>query len=206
MRWFVRSAVALLVAATWTLSGIAGTAVASSPGEESAFLARINALRASVGAGPLTPNAALAAGACVWDAHIMAADALSHDPSLAGQIAQAAPDWSKGGENLGMGGDVNSLFDAFVRSPEHYRNLVDPDFTEVGICVDHNASGKLFTTHRFLARRSHAAPSEDLVRAASAPARPPARATPAAPAQPVLQAQDPPAPTPRRTVWHVFRF
>ena len=99
----------------------------------------------------MTPDAALAATACTWNDQMIAAGTISHDPNLGAAIASVSPNWRKGGENVGMGGTVDSLFDAFVASPGHYTNLVDPQYTRVGVCVGRDANGKLFTTHRFIA-------------------------------------------------------
>ena len=36
-------------------------------------------------------------------------------------------DWAKLGENVGTGPDVGSVMDAFIASPGHYANIVDPN-------------------------------------------------------------------------------
>ncbi len=137
-----------------------GTAAAgaASPADEATFVSKINALRASKGLAALTPDAALAATACTWNDQMIAAGTISHDPNLAAAIASVSSNWRKGGENVGMGGTVDSLFDAFVASPGHYANLVDPQYTRVGVCVGRDANGKLFTTHRFIAIAGDGAP------------------------------------------------
>jgi outer membrane biosynthesis protein TonB len=168
-------------------------------------VADINALRTSKGLAPLTPDPALAATACTWNDQMIAAGTISHDPNLAAAIAAAAPDWRKGGENVGMGGTVSSLFDAFVASPGHYKNLVDPDFSRVGVCVGRDANDKLFTTHRFLGVKAATPPPTTA--AALAPTTPPPTAAPptapttAAPttAAPTTAAPTAPPPTPAPT-------
>ncbi len=141
-------AVAVTAAAAVAAPSTAGAA--STPADEAVFLSKINELRGSLGLAPLTPDPALAATSCTWNDQLIVADALSHDPNLSAAIASVEPNWRKGGENVGMGGTVVSLFDAFVASPGHYKNLVDPEYSRVGICAARSASGKLFTTHRFL--------------------------------------------------------
>ncbi len=173
-------AVAVTAAAGVAAPGTAGAA--STPADEAVFLTKINALRASVGLAALSPDPALAATSCTWNDQLIVADALSHDPNLSAAIASVEPNWSKGGENVGMGGTVDSLFDAFVASPGHYKNLVDPDYSRVGICSARSATGKLFTTHRFLGVRSTPAP----------PPPPP-------PPPPTTAAPPPPPPTPAAT-------
>lgn len=159
---------------------------AASPADEATFVSKINALRASKGLAPMTPDAAVAATACTWNDQMIAAGGISHDPNLAAAIASAVPDWRKGGENVGMGGSVSTLFDAFVASPGHYQNLVDPDFSLLGVCVGRDASGKLFTTHRFVAVPSATVP----------PAPPPTTAAPAPPPPPPTTAAPATAPAP----------
>ena len=42
--------------------------------------------------------------------------------------------------------------DAFIASPGHYANIVDPEFTHIGVGVirDPDNPARLFTTHRFM--------------------------------------------------------
>jgi hypothetical protein len=173
---------------------------AASPGEEADFVARINNLRASQGLPPMTPDAGLAATSCTWNDKMIAAGGISHDPNLAAAIASVFPDWRKGGENVGMGGTVSSLFDAFVASPGHYKNLVDPEFSRVGVCVGRDGNGKLYTTHRFAAVAA-AAPAPPPPPTTAAPPPPPPTAPPTtaapppAPTAPPTTAAPPPAPT-----------
>ena len=59
---------------------------------------------------------------------------------------------------MGQGGDVDSLQQAFVNSPSHYHNLVDPAFNLVGIGVVYGSGGMIFVTVDFM-QRGGAAPS-----------------------------------------------
>jgi hypothetical protein len=198
VRWIARVltaavlAVAVTAAAGVAAPGAAGAA--STPADEAVFLAKINGLRASVGLAALSSDAALAATSCTWNDQLIVANALSHDPNLSAAIASVEPNWRKGGENVGMGGTVDSLFDAFVASPGHYQNLVDPQYSRVGICAARSPSGKLFTTHRFLGVGSAPAPPPP-------PPPPPTTAAPPPPPPPPppTTAAPPPPPTPAPT-------
>ncbi len=178
-------AAAVTAAAGVTAPGLAGAA--STPADEAVFLSKINALRGSQGLAPLSADPALAATSCTWNDQLIVANALSHDPNLSAAIASVEPNWRKGGENVGMGGTLDSLFDAFVASPGHYKNLVDPDYSRVGICSARSATGKLFTTHRFLGVGSSPAPP------------PPPPPTPAPPPPPPPTTPAPPPTTPAPT-------
>jgi len=114
-------------------------------------VSRINDLRASQGLGALEVSPALAGTSCQWNDVMIANGGISHDPGLAGALDTVTTSWKKGGENVGMGGDVDALFRAFVNSPSHYRNLVEPSFNRIGVCVTYSDAGVLFTTHRFMA-------------------------------------------------------
>ena len=65
---------------------------------------------------------------------------------------------------------------AFINSPAHYANLVDPAWTHVGVGVTFAADGRMYTTHNFMALSGGAATSP--APAASAPRRPPRRRPP----------------------------
>jgi hypothetical protein len=160
--------------------------------DEASFVGHINALRASKGLGSLQVSGELTAVARGWSSHMAAAGSISHNPGLAHSVSA---DWRKLGENVGVGYDVDSLWQAFVHSPAHYANLVDPDFGFVGVGDVWAADGRLFTTHDFMA----------LAGAPPPPAAPPPSASPnggsanhpAAAHQPSRSsAAPPPAPAP----------
>jgi hypothetical protein len=151
---------------------------------EADFVGRINELRRGKGLRELTVHGELTDVARRWAEKMASVDEISHNPNLAKQVAA---DWQKLGENVGVGMTVAKLHDAFVRSPAHYRNLVDPDFTHVGVAVVIGRDGALFTTHQFMKLRPGAAAAATK---ASAP-------TTAAPAPPVT------APPERRDVAEV---
>jgi uncharacterized protein YkwD len=129
--------------------GQAPTAVSlPSPGAaEADFIARINQLRSARGLGALSVDPELTTQARQWAATMAGAGRIYHSSDLSGGISA---NWQKLGENVGVGGDVGSLFQAFVNSPTHYENLVDPAYTRVGVGVV-LAGDRLYTAHRFMA-------------------------------------------------------
>jgi hypothetical protein len=118
---------------------------------EAQFVTLINALRASKGLGTLTVDANLTDIARGWSQQMANAGTISHNPNFPNQVTS---DWQMLGENVGQGYTVQSLFDAFVASPHHYENLVEPSFTRIGVGVVVTASGQIFTSHEFEALRS----------------------------------------------------
>ena len=137
-------AVALLaVGALWSPS--AG-AVPDPAAAEADFVARINQLRTSKGLGPLSVDVELTTLARQWASTMAGQGRIFHASQLS---AGVTADWQKLGENVGVGGEVGPLFQAFVDSPSHYANLVDPLYTRVGVGVV-VAGDRIFTTHRFM--------------------------------------------------------
>jgi hypothetical protein len=152
----------------------AGAAHASSS-EEAGFVARINSLRQSKGLAPLTVDGNLTSIGRNWSQKMLEAGAISHNPSFPSQVTS---NWAKLGENVGHGGSVDSLFQAFVNSPAHYRNLVDPAFTHIGVGVVVGPDGTLWTSHQFMTLAGASAPKVS----SSAPAPTTVRRTSSAPA------------------------
>ena len=135
------------VASVAMVASVAQPASADTPGDEAAFVAKLNGLRASVGLPALQVNGDLTTIARNWSTRMAQAGTISHNPDLA---AQAPSTWMRLGENVGVGPDVDGLHTAFVNSSAHYHNMVDPQFTQVGIGVVRDASGTIFVTVDFM--------------------------------------------------------
>ena len=133
----------LIVALTVLLFPAAAQADTAS--DEGLFVAKINALRASKGLTALQVNGELVAKAGAWSAQMAAAGRIWHS-TLSDGISQ---EWKKLGENVGMGGTVDALHNAFVASPHHYENLVDPAFGAVGIGIVMNGN-TMFVSQVFM--------------------------------------------------------
>ena len=226
----MRRAIAVAIIGMLGAMGLAlGTATpaGAQASVESEFVAKINNLRASKGLGSLSVHGELTSIGRNWAAQMASAGEISHNANFPNQVSA---DWLKLGENVGRGYDVHSLFDAFVASPAHYKNLVDGAFTHVGVGVV-ISNGTIFTSHQFMhlngataARPSASAPAPTSAPRAQAPppraprvTRPPAaprtpaapkpaapKAAPApaaaAPAQAAPPAPAPPAPGPARVL------
>jgi uncharacterized protein YkwD len=123
------------------------TASAPAPEVEGQFISRINGLRASKGLRQLQISGDLVGVARRWTERMVQAGQISHNPNLASEVPGA---WTKLGENVGVGNDVDGLMQAFINSPAHYRNLVDPEWTHLGVGVTLLADGRMFTTHNFM--------------------------------------------------------
>jgi hypothetical protein len=129
-------------------------ASASDPAAETDFVGRINALRASQGAGTLQVHSVLTAKAQAWAAYMAATGCLCHS-NLTDGITVG---WSKLGENVGRGPNVASLQSAFIGSPEHFKNMIDRSFQWVGIGVAYG-QGQMWVAEVFMNGAGPPAPS-----------------------------------------------
>lgn len=98
---------------------------------ENEFVDLINRERSSRGLAPLATHPDLVAGARFQADAIRDAGSLFHNPDL-GSVTTG---WTKLGENVGYGGTVGGLHSAFMNSPGHRANVLDPAYTHVGLGV-----------------------------------------------------------------------
>lgn len=172
-----------------------------SPADEAAFVASLNAVRAANGLQPLQVNGNMTAAARNWAGWMASNGVLQH----AGDIVTGAPgNWTKVGENVGRGGGVQSVFDAFMASPSHRANVLDPSYTQVGVGVVWTTDGLMYTTHRFAAAGAAPPPPPPAPTATPVPPSPtpvPPTPTPVATPQPAPGSggTTPAAPTPTTT-------
>lgn len=135
------SAGAGAAAPTWTLS----------PSDEAEYVAHINEVRAANGLGPLEVDADMTDAARSWTAWMAENTTLAHADDI---VSGAPSDWLKVGENVGRGGSLDAVWQAFLASPSHAANILDPVYDYVGIGVIWTAEGRLYTTHRFASTES----------------------------------------------------
>lgn len=160
---FSTTIVVVVLAAAWALAspGQIGCALAApieqiqqAPGESSAFVAAINNLRASKGLGSLEVDGELTTIANDWATEMAKNDAISHRLDLRAGITAL---WRTLGENVGFGPTVSQLMDAFIASPGHYKNLVDPRFNRIGVGTV-RVGDMLYTSHQFMGLESNSQP------------------------------------------------
>jgi hypothetical protein len=141
-RWLA----SVLVIALATL-GFSASAGADS-GSEQSFLSAINSTRSSAGLGSLKMDSGLQSHARKHTGDMIAADEIYHSSS--GELQSAAGSgWEKLGENVGRGGSVSSLHQAFLDSPGHKANILG-DYNYVGIGTGTSDNGVLYVTVVFM--------------------------------------------------------
>jgi hypothetical protein len=164
----------LLTLATLAATGFLPmtAAFADGPSDEASFVARINSLRAGKGLPGLKVDAGLTSKARGWAQTMADRNLIWHSVLSDGNTA----DWQRLGENVGQGGSVAGLDLAFVNSPLHYKNLVDPTFGSIGLGVVRSADGVIFVAEEFMELRTGAVDPAALVTAPIPAQRPQALA------------------------------
>jgi uncharacterized protein YkwD len=142
--WSVAAALVAVLMLAGTL-----TACESNKAELDAVRNSINASRAAAGLPPLRENVTLDVKADRWAQTLRNACRIWHSNLADG----APPEWRKLGENVGMGGSIQQVHDAYMRSPGHRANILDPAFNQVGTAAvwgNCNGHRTVFTVQVFM--------------------------------------------------------
>ncbi|MEQ8842827.1 MAG: CAP domain-containing protein [Acidimicrobiales bacterium] len=121
------------------------TASPVTPPVELAFLDALNAVRGNEDLVDFTRETALDGLAQSWVENMVQEGELRHSTLIYDVIAGS---WTTAGENVGFGPTTGVIVDAFMDSPGHRANIVNPSFTEVGIGVA-IVDGVVWTAHLF---------------------------------------------------------
>lgn len=152
-RRLVRSMGSLLVALIVALIvplAMAGSAGATVVDDERAFHELVNYARGQNGLAGLTRDSAADSVARTWTASMIRSGTLSHNPNLVAEVERDVTlQWSRLGENVGVGWDVWSLHNAFMNSPGHRANVLG-DYNRVGIGALRGGDGRLWVTFVFI--------------------------------------------------------
>jgi len=150
------------------------------PSDEGDLVARIRQTRAAKKIRTLSVRSALVRLAEKHSAEMAARGAIFHTASLATSV----DGWSYLGENVAAGVSIDEIHQAFMRSPLHRSNILEPRYDVVGVGVV-RAKGVVYVTEIFVGaspvkarivlpqRSSHRAPlaRSEAVRAVAAPVR-----------------------------------
>ncbi|MGH8889687.1 MAG: CAP domain-containing protein [Acidothermaceae bacterium] len=122
----VLAALSIAVTAVAGSMAIATPAFASSSGD---LAAATNSARAAAGLPALQIDGQLSAVAQAWAQQLAASNTLSHNGALRSQVSN----WTYLGENVGFAGDVPTVQQAFMNSPDHRSNILNPHYTLMGV-------------------------------------------------------------------------
>lgn len=108
---------------------------------------RTNEVRAQRGLPALAFDSRPHAIAREWSSRMASSATLAHNPNYARQLSGSGVNWSTAGENVGRG-DLATIFEMWMASPSHARNIVSADFTAFAVgCVAHG--GQVWATQNF---------------------------------------------------------
>jgi uncharacterized protein YkwD len=99
--------------------------------KELGFVQKLNDVRRAAGRVGLRLDPELSRAARYHTWQMADVDKLYHTP--ADNLKRRVTNWVVLGENVGVGGTVESLHNAFMASPAHKDNIMLPGFTHVGI-------------------------------------------------------------------------
>ena len=112
-------------------------ALPGDPGaDEACFVQQTNATRAALGLSILPVSGSLAGEARAHTQAMASSNSLYHSTA-----EQYAGNWVGLGENVGVGPTCDDIERAFLASPHHYENIVDPKWTSIGVGVVPNVEG-----------------------------------------------------------------
>lgn len=180
------SLVTAALAASMMVALSPAPATASGP-NTSNILSAVNSSRASVGRRPLSLRSDLSGVAYRWSQKMAASGTLKHNPNLTGQVSG----WRWVGENVGYGPDWRAVENAFMNSPGHRSNILDKDYSQIGIGVVVKG-GRVWITQVFRAPSGSASASKPK----SKPAAGRTKTTAPKPRATTAKAARKPAPTP----------
>ncbi len=132
------------VVAAGLVVGAGGAPAEASSSNASYFVNAINAQRVAHHRAKLKVSAEMTRAAQRWASSMAHSNKLAHNPRLASWVGN----WRYLGENVGLGYSVSSLEAAFYASPHHRDNMLDSDFTEIGVAVV-VVNGKMWVAEEF---------------------------------------------------------
>lgn len=140
-----------LIVATLVLTGLtlAATPASALSSQESQFTSLINKERSSRSIRTLTVYSDLVAVARRHSARMAEKGTIWHNPNLGTEVSG----WTVVGENVGMGGTVSDLHQAFMNSPGHRANILDREYNQIGVGVVVK-DGTIYVTEVFAQRKT----------------------------------------------------
>lgn len=108
---------------------------------------QINSARSANGVAALTAFSPAQNKAQAWAQYLAQQGSLSHSNLPDGY---SGVQWCQLGENVGMGPDLASIQTAFMNSPGHRANILNPVYNNVGTGVVQASNGYYFVVQEFV--------------------------------------------------------
>lgn len=107
----------------------------------------VNQSRNANGLPSLRLNIDLYLQAAAWSNQLANDQYLHHRTDLSQGIGYS---WRVLGENVGRGASIEQVQNAFMNSPAHRANVLDPRFDTIGIGVTRDANGQYWIVQEFM--------------------------------------------------------
>jgi hypothetical protein len=118
---------------------------ASAGGDASSMTSMANGERTERGLRAYAISGELASVAQSWASKMAKSGKLAHNPNLSSQVKG----YRYVGENVGYGANAAQIHGALMKSPGHKANILDRDFTQIGVGAARDAKGNLWITQVF---------------------------------------------------------
>jgi uncharacterized protein YkwD len=119
-------------------------------GDIAAVVDHHNANRMAAGLAPLSYNSCLGGLAQLYSNQLATVLLyLVHQADLGGLVGGCLPDWRRAGENIGYSNTAADVADGFWNSPHHQDNIMNADFTQIGVGAVRSADGRIWITVLF---------------------------------------------------------
>src|SRR5215468_9726225 len=154
LRVLVSLALAAILVLCFVATSFAAPAARPSSSAEQMLYDAVNRERASLGLNQLQWDTALANAARLHTSLLAEHDALSHrfngEADLQKRLRMAGANFRLVAENVAQAPDVESLHIAWMNSPPHRANILDPQVNAIGIAIERRGE-EYFATQDFSA-------------------------------------------------------
>jgi uncharacterized YkwD family protein len=124
--------------------------------DESRILQLVNAERAKAGAKPLSANSACTKLARMKSQDMVDNNYFSHQSPTYGSpfdmLKANNVSYMYAGENIAMNQSADAAFKAWMNSEGHRKNILNPNFTELGVGIAPKGNGSYIYTQLFIGR------------------------------------------------------
>lgn len=135
------------------LLGLSGSAQTAPSAQERQLVDELNRSRSEAGLPPLKLDLMLVEAAREHSARMADQRKLTHvlpeESRVAQRIASTGLNFNRSGENVGYNTDFNGLHPAWMKSPGHRANILDPRYNSVGIGLMRGSDGTYWATQDF---------------------------------------------------------
>jgi len=138
-----------LLAVLVLTTGTSAFAVTYLSSDEAHIEQLVNQTRSGVHVKPLAHLAGLQGMARAQAVRMAERGDIYHNPNLSQDITALGVNWRMVGENVGMGPDANTVYQALLNSPHHYENIVRSNFTSIGVGEVNGPGNRIYLVQVF---------------------------------------------------------